>query len=370
MMNVAPLGELIRIAKIERLGAKSIPALSLSGKNGLVSQNENSKFSGTGNTRMHKVVRRNQLVTGIHMNEGSLGLLKDFDYGYVSSAYDVWDITSSEIIPEYLESALLSDFSLEYFKMGYTGTIKRRGNVPRDLFLKLKIPLPNKEEQRRVVDVLKTISDIKNKMVGFEKLISGLDQSIYQRLAEEGRFLKLTDAAKVSIGQSPKESDFMHETDSNAVPFYQGVSDFGRIFTKRDRRVAISPRVTGKGSLLFTVREPIGELNITHTECGYGRGLAAISPVEGISNTPYLYSSLRHIENRLPLGNGIIRSLNMKHMNSLEIPIMSLSDQDRFSILFDKILQLTDMIEKMNSVLEILHKALYTQYFNKYQANG
>ena len=222
-----------------------------------------------------------------------MGVLKDIDCGYVSSAYTVWDITSSEILPEYLELVLLSDFSLEYFNICYTGTVKRRGNVPKDLFLKLKIPLPDKNKQHTVVDMMKTISNIKNRVVNFDKLIYGLNQSVYLSFIEKERFLKLTDVAKVSIGQSPKKSDFVCEANLKTMPFYQGTSDFGKIFTKEGRRTAISPRVTGKGNLLLTVREPIGELNITHTKCGYGRGLAAISPIDGLSNTQIGRASCR-----------------------------------------------------------------------------
>ena len=90
------------------------------------------------------------------------------------------------------------------------------------------------------------------------------------------REVHLGDVAEIVMGQSPPGSTYNESGDG--LPFFQGVKDFGyrnptpRVFCSRPSRVA------QLGDILFSVRAPIGRVNIADRECTIGRGLSIIQP--------------------------------------------------------------------------------------------
>ncbi|MDN5357534.1 MAG: type restriction enzyme subunit [Candidatus Methanomethylophilaceae archaeon] len=368
-VKIVQLEELVFPARIERRGNRDIPLLSMSGKNGLTLQSENARSFETNNPEMQKVVRKGQLVTGIHMDEGSVYILKTIEKGCVSPAYSIWDIDASKITPEYLEVALHSDYSLEYFRTTYVGTTNRRGKVPAELFLKLKIPLPPIEKQRKIVSILSKIVELKSDIERIKRILSQMDRNVYHSIVDESVCEKLIDISKISIGQAPKAECIVADkkNDPQAIPFYQGKTDFGDIYPRTETGCVEPPRVACEGDVIMSVREPIGEVNIALTECGYGRGLAAISPIEGRSNTAYLYTSLAYIKDKMPRGSGIMPSLSMKHLSSILLPTMNIREQEEFSAVFDKIITLRNKTAEIDSGVETVSAALCAQYFNRLQ---
>ena len=79
------------------------------------------------------------------------------------------------------------------------------------------------------------------------------------------------------MGQSPPSSEYSTSSD-DGLPFLQGTADFGtvkpipRIYCKSPTKLA-SP-----GDILFSVRAPVGDLNLADQRLGIGRGLCAIQP--------------------------------------------------------------------------------------------
>ena len=91
------------------------------------------------------------------------------------------------------------------------------------------------------------------------------------------------------MGQSPKSQFYNDE--GNGIPFFQGKGDYAerhpviRIFTTQVTKRA------RPNDILFTVRAPVGELNLCNVDCCIGRGLAAIRPAEANN---YLFYLLKH----------------------------------------------------------------------------
>ena len=77
------------------------------------------------------------------------------------------------------------------------------------------------------------------------------------------------------MGQSPDSS--LYSEEEVGLPFLQGCAEFGskfprhKLFCSQDRKVARA------GSILFSVRAPVGKLNIADRDYVIGRGLASIS---------------------------------------------------------------------------------------------
>ena len=71
----------------------------------------------------------------------------------VSPAYTVWNI-DNRVDGDYLERFLRSPAALRYYRSKLRGTTARRRTLPTDVFLKLPVPVPSLDEQRRIADIL------------------------------------------------------------------------------------------------------------------------------------------------------------------------------------------------------------------------
>ena len=76
------------------------------------------------------------------------------------------------------------------------------------------------------------------------------------------------------MGQSPK-SEFYNEN-GNGLPFHQGVTDFGDRFPTVRIYCTVQNRIAEAGDILFSVRAPVGRLNLANKKMVIGRGLCAI----------------------------------------------------------------------------------------------
>ena len=104
----------------------------------------------------YKLVKRNELVVGFPIDEGVLGFQTKYDFAAVSPAYDVWKIKREDIPVTYLESILRSSPAIAKFKSAMKGTANRRRVVPKDEFLKIRIPMMNLETVTKITKMIET----------------------------------------------------------------------------------------------------------------------------------------------------------------------------------------------------------------------
>ena len=76
------------------------------------------------------------------------------------------------------------------------------------------------------------------------------------------------------MGQSPKSKFYSDE--EIGLPFLQGCAEFGSRFPSHVVYCSQPKKVAPKDSILFSVRAPVGQLNIADRDYIIGRGLAAI----------------------------------------------------------------------------------------------
>jgi type I restriction enzyme S subunit len=84
----------------------------------------------------------------------------------------------------------------------------------------------------------------------------------------------LGDCCELVMGQSPK-SEFYNES-GEGLPFHQGVTNFGNRFPTDRVYCTITERIAEEGDILFSVRAPVGRINIALHRLVIGRGVAAI----------------------------------------------------------------------------------------------
>lgn len=91
----------------------------------------------------------------------------------------------------------------------------------------------------------------------------------------------------------------------NGLPFHQGVGTYGERFPRTITYCSEDGRQAHKGDILFSVRAPVGRLNIADREMIIGRGLAALRHKKECNS--YLYYLLKTaFANEDIIGNGSI----------------------------------------------------------------
>lgn len=109
--------------------------------------------------------------------------------------------------------------------------------------------------------------------------------------------------ANVTMGQSPS-SEFYNDA-GVGLPFHQGVGTYGERFPINTTFCSVEGRLAQENDILFSVRAPVGRLNIATTQSIIGRGLCAINSKNGQSD--YLFYLLNHTFSKEDIiGNGAI----------------------------------------------------------------
>lgn len=99
----------------------------------------------------------------------------------------------------------------------------------------------------------------------------------------------LGEVANFTMGQSPSSEHYNEMGDG--LPFHQGVGTYGNRFPKTLTYCSVDGRRARKGDTLFSVRAPVGRLNIADRDMIIGRGLAAIRHRK--QKNAYLYYLLK-----------------------------------------------------------------------------
>ena len=113
----------------------------------------------------------------------------------------------------------------------------------------------------------------------------------------------LSSIADVVMGQSPK-SEFYNQI-GEGLPFHQGVGSYGNRFVKDETYSTSFTRVAEAGSVLFSVRAPVGRLNITKNKIVIGRGIAALNHKNRFQSFLFYMLKERFFKDNL-VGNGSI----------------------------------------------------------------
>ena len=181
-MKYIRLGEVISNAKCARCGENDFPILSITKSDGIVLQSEKfKKRIASNDTAIYKVVKRGQLVQGIHIDEANFGVQNIVNEGIVSPAYKIWDIDEELICPQYLEIILRSPRSTAYYASKFNGSIKRRERLSDADFLSMEIPFPEYSGQEYAVQLLEKVSQL---IEHRKEQLSELDTFIKARFVE------------------------------------------------------------------------------------------------------------------------------------------------------------------------------------------
>ena len=238
--------------------------------------------------------------------DGNLTWLKDFD---------------DELSAEYLYYWLQSYTGKKKIEAIAKGTAQKA--VPISAIQDLIIEAPNVHHQLEIIDkILPYDRLIKSNRLQI-KLLEEAAQRLYKEwfidhhfpgyenvkivdsIPEGWNIRKLADVADIIMGQSPTSDTF--NLNRNGLPFHQGVGSYGNRYVKNKVYTTSYTRIANADSILFSVRAPVGRLNVTKNKIVIGRGLAAFNQKQGYQN--YLFYMLKeHYFKDDLIGNGSIFS--------------------------------------------------------------
>jgi len=159
----------------------------------------------------------------------------------------------------------------------------------------------------------------------------------------------LGSVAELTMGQSPSSNTYNDVGDG--LPFFQGKADFGthnptvRVWCSEPTKIA------EENSILFSVRAPVGDVNITPVQCCIGRGLAAIT---GTSvNQSYLYQKIQFVNHRFQLvaQGSTFEAVNGSEMRDFPLALPPLPEQQKIAAILSSV---DDVIEKTRSQIDKL----------------
>ena len=126
---------------------------------------------------------------------------------------------------------------------------------------------------------------------------------------------RLVEACSLVMGQSPK-SEYYNDI-GEGLPFHQGVTDFGARFPTHTKWTTVDKRVADPRDILFSVRAPVGRINVASDRLVVGRGLSAIRALDGHQN--FLLLQLKDkfaVEDSIG-GGTIFNAVTRKDMESI-----------------------------------------------------
>ena len=173
--------------------------------------------------------------------------------------------------------------------------------VTKARLLEVEIPLPPLQTQRKIAAILSAYDDLIENNTRRIKILEDMAQTLYREWFVHFRFpghenvrmvesplglipqswevKPLDEMCHVLMGLSPK-SEFYNEI-GEGLPFHQGVTDFGEHFPTDRVYCTVQKRIAEVGDILFSVRAPVGRINVTNKKIVIGRGLSAIRSKSG-----------------------------------------------------------------------------------------
>jgi type I restriction enzyme S subunit len=211
--------------------------------------------------------------------------------------------------------------------------------INKTAFSDIEVKVPPLPIQRRIAGILSAYDDLIENNQRRIKILEQMARSLYREWFVQFKFTghekvkrvrsplgmipegwevkKLKDVCRLTMGQSPK-SEFYNETGEGQV-FHQGVTDFGERFPTDRLFCTVEGRIAEAGDILFSVRAPVGRMNIANKKIIIGRGLSAIRHNDG--HQVFLWEQLRnHFTKDDMMGNGaIFAAVTKDDMQGIEI---------------------------------------------------
>ena len=139
---------------------------------------------------------------------------------------------------------------------------------------------------------------------------------------------RVDELCEVTLGQSPPGSSY-NDTGQGS-PFLQGKAEFGATHPSIRKWTTQPKKHAAAGSVLVSVRAPVGPTNLAPVDCSIGRGLAALMPREPIA-PKFMLWAMRASENRLAeqASGSTFDAITGAQLREHRVPVPPLPEQER-----------------------------------------
>ncbi len=176
--------------------------------------------------------------------------------------------------------------------------------------------------------------------------------------------VQLSDVAEIIMGQSPPGSTYNES--GVGLPFFQGVRDFNyrypsiRVFCSKPTRVA------KPGDILFSVRAPIGRVNIAEVESSIGRGLSIIR-ARSHEDHRFIEFVLRSMEQQWQViegGGSVFGNATKQDLSTLSLPWPGNSrEREAIACILGALDDKIELNRRINQTLEDTASAIFNSWF-------
>lgn len=235
--------------------------------------------------------------------------------------------------------------------------------IPLTQVPKFKVHLPPLPAQKKIARILSSYDRLIENNLKRIKLLEEMAQITYEEWFVRLRFpgheatsinpktglpegwskTRLGEMCTLTMGQSPKSEFYNFE--GKGLPFHQGVKDYGERFPTNACWSTSGSRYAERGDILFSVRAPVGRLNIALEKMILGRGLAAIRHKENAQGFLYCLLKKQFFEEDMMGGGAIFNSVTKNDMHRIEVVAPSPAILNDFN----------QIVEATDRQIEILH---------------
>ena len=292
------------------------------------------------------------------------------------------------------DSVCFSEYFYLYWKLLYqnkkTSLYERRTTGIRnfkykDFVQNESIPLPPLEEQKAIAYVLSTVQEAREKTEKVIEATKELKKSLMKYLFTYGpvsleeasrinlketeigeipadwEVVKLGEVAEIVMGQSPPGTSY--NSSGKGIPFLQGKAEFGAVMPKHLKYTTVPLKIGKMGSVLLSVRAPVGDVNLADKDYCIGRGLASITMKNG--NNHYLFYTLKHLKGYIERESygSTFKAISKPVLTNFLVPLPPLEEQKAIAYVLSTVQEAREKTEKVIEATKELKKSLMKHLF-------
>lgn len=184
----------------------------------------------------------------------------------------------------------------------------------------------------------------------------------------EWKKCKLVEYSNINMGQSPKSEYYNNE--EIGIPFLQGNRTFGIKYPTYDTYCSQPLKFANEGEILFSVRAPVGDINIANRKICIGRGLAALNAKNGKND--FLYFLLHYLKSTIVNNESgsVFGAVNKFTLENIDILLPPLPEQTAIASVLSSLDDKIDLLHRQNATLEKMAETLFRQWFVEEEWNG
>lgn len=281
------------------------------------------------------------------------------------SQYERYIVSQSQLLIRPNKSKLSSEF-LSYYLRSHAGQFELLSFAnqtgvpaiaqPSASIRRLKVSVPPLREQKAIAAVLGALDD---KIAANTRLIKTIDElatALASRTLGSGAEIPLLELAEITMGSSPPGKT-LNESGEGIV-FYQGIRDFRVRHPERRVWTDAPVRFAEKLDTLFSVRAPVGRVNIATERSCIGRGLASLRSRLGTPYTLFHAVKSSRIWQQFNSEGTVFGSINRKQLEAVTINWVASREVERIEADLASLEKLLRAATSMNESLAATRDAL------------